>query len=72
MANHPLDGNMIAADAYYGRDASPSEGDLCPSCEEGELVWQEPDHCSCHIHAPCHSHINAPLICLICFEEFEA
>jgi len=72
MANHPLDGNMMAADAHYGRDTAPSEGDLCPCCGDGEVVWKEPDDCCCHINPPCKSHINAPLICLNCLEEFEA
>lgn len=38
MRHHPLDGNMRAADAHYGRSKPESEpGDTCPCCGEGEL-----------------------------------
>lgn len=38
MRHHPLDGNMIAAEAHHGREKPESDpGDTCPSCGEGEL-----------------------------------
>lgn len=35
--HHPLDGNMIAADAHYESEEPPQDGDPCPGCEEGTL-----------------------------------
>ena len=38
--NHPLDGNMIAADAHYAEGDDPQHGDVCKICLEG---WLEAD-----------------------------
>lgn len=56
--NHPLDGNMIAADAHYGQGIDLQEGDVCPCCGEG---WLEAD-----LEAD-----DAPLRCDTCGEAAE-
>ena len=71
MTQHPLDGNMIAADAHHGQGKWPEEGDKAACCEHGYLVWQEPENCSCHIAPPCAAHENAPLVCSECGEAAE-
>lgn len=43
MSWHPLDGNMIAADAHYGQGKTPEDGDKCQHCEGGYLEYAEDD-----------------------------
>lgn len=46
------------------------EGCACPECGEGALEYATPENCSCHISAPCNAHLDAPLVCTECGEEF--
>lgn len=69
--SHPLDGNMIAADAHHGQGKWPEEGDKCAHCEEGRLDFGEVENCSCHINPPCGACTNAPLRCDTCGEDAE-
>lgn len=69
MMQHPLDGNMIAADAHYGRGKAPEEGDTCAVCGDGVLAWRAPESCSCHLHMPCAACMNEPLRCGECGES---
>lgn len=41
------------------------EGDSCPVCES-EMNYIPDGPCSCHIHPPCSSCVNAPLKCTKC------
>lgn len=46
------------------------EGCKCPECGDGVLECETPENCSCHISAPCNAHLDAPLVCSKCGEEF--
>ena len=45
---------------------SLEEGDLCPSCGEGDLVINERRQCSCHINPPCNGCVENFLACTSC------
>lgn len=42
------------------------EGDTCPECKKGKLIWPPTKNCSCHISPPCSSCTNMMLICDEC------
>jgi len=45
------------------------EGDKCPECGEGLLIFPEVENCACHIYSPCNAHIDNALCCDICYWE---
>ncbi len=47
-----------------------SDGDKCPECKTGTLVWEHPDDCSCHLSPPCAACTSAPLTCDNCGQEY--
>lgn len=76
MDRHPLDGNAIAADRYYGRLSESvhgeEEGEFCnrDGCD-GHMDWPEVENCSCHISPPCGRCETTPLTCDTCGAEVE-
>ena len=48
----------------------PEEGDECPECEEGKLIWPVVENCSCHINPPCSSCTDSKLTCEGCGWEY--
>lgn len=72
MTWHPLDGNMIAADAHHGQGKWPEAGDKCQHCEEGHYDVSFPEEgCTCHLNPPCAACVNEPLRCDTCWEAAE-
>ncbi len=46
------------------------EGDNCPLCGDGHLVFPPSENCSCHINPPCWSCMSVVLTCSACGKEF--
>ena len=47
------------------------EGDRCPTCKEGHMIWPKVSQCYCHINPPCYNCENNLLTCDICGFEVE-
>jgi hypothetical protein len=42
------------------------EGDRCPECNEGHMIYYPVEDCSCHISPPCQACVNNQLTCDAC------
>jgi hypothetical protein len=47
------------------------EGDTCPDCHKGKLIYPPVENCSCHINAPCSACTSNKLQCDECGFEPE-
>lgn len=47
------------------------EGNECPECSAGKMIYTRKESCSCHIHPPCSACVDAPLVCDVCDYEEE-
>ena len=47
------------------------EGDRCPNCIDGTLIYPPVENCSCHINPPCSACTDRTLICDKCKYEPE-
>ncbi len=42
------------------------EGDSCPECDNGKLIYPPVENCSCHINPPCSDCTDRLLTCTSC------
>ena len=47
------------------------EGDECPECNIGKMVYEDVENCSCFLSAPCNACVSVPLTCSECKWEYE-
>jgi hypothetical protein len=47
----------------------PEPEDACPYCPAGAYQIVRQDECLCHLHPPCGSCVDAPLVCDECGDE---
>ena len=48
------------------------EGDNCPECNFGDMLYNKVEDCSCHIDPPCSACVENSLVCDNCgYEEGE-
>lgn len=67
----PIDFSVFDRYTPPKKEIIPECGGPCPNgCANSTLDIGVTENCSCHISAPCAAHMNTPLVCNVCREEF--